>query len=94
MVNIKQICLNLDNELNKNDTKEVIMEQCVSEKLSMLYTMQSNQLDCILNELSKSIDVNDIEYTYKVIKRLSKNLTNNRKQLMRLIEEVNCHGKV
>lgn len=94
MVDIKKICLNLNNELSKSDTPEDILLTCATDKLTSLYTVQSNQLDNIIGELYRSLDLGDLEYTYKVIKRLSRNLTTNRKQLIRLIEEVGCYGQV
>lgn len=94
MIDIKQICLNLDKELSKNETKDDILLSCASEKLSALYLVQSENMDAIINELQKSMDVNDIEYTYKVIKKLTRSLNTNRKQLIRLIEEMNNYGKV
>lgn len=94
MTDLKQICKNLEKELSTPQTKEEILLSCATDKLSSLYLSQSQDLDNILNELAKSIDVNDVEYTYKVIKKLSKSLNTNRKQLMRLIEEVNGYGKV
>jgi pantothenate kinase len=94
MIDLKQICLNLDKELSKEETKEDILLSCASEKLSALYVVQSENMDAVLNELQRSIDVNDIEYTYKVIKKLARSLNTNRKQLIRIIEEMNNSGKV
>jgi len=94
MIDLKQICLNLDKELSKEETKEDILLSCASEKLSALYVVQSENMDAVLNELQRGIDVNDIEYTYKVIKKLARSLNTNRKQLIRIIEEMNSSGKV
>ena len=94
MIDIKQICLDLNKELSKDETKDDILLSCASEKLSALYLVQSESMDAVINELQKSMDVNDIEYTYKVIKKLTRSLNTNRKQLIRLIEEMNNYGKV
>lgn len=94
MIDIKQICLDLNKELSKDETKDDILLSCASEKLSALYLVQSENMDAVINELQKSMDVNDIEYTYKVIKKLTRSLNTNRKQLIRLIEEMNNYGKV
>ena len=93
MIDIKQICLDLNKELSKDETKDDILLSCASEKLSALYLVQSENMDAVINELQKSMDVNDIEYTYKVIKKLTRSLNTNRKQLIRLIEEMNNYGK-
>lgn len=94
MIDIKQICLDLNKELSTDETKDDILLSCASEKLSALYLVQSENMDAVINELQKSMDVNDIEYTYKVIKKLTRSLNTNRKQLIRLIEEMNNYGKV
>lgn len=94
MIDIKQICLDLNKALSKDETKDDILLSCASEKLSALYLVQSENMDAVINELQKSMDVNDIEYTYKVIKKLTRSLNTNRKQLIRLIEEMNNYGKV
>lgn len=94
MVNIVDTCTILNKELSKNETKEDILLGCVSTKLSSLYTKQSEDLDNIIDELSRSISIDDIEYMYKVIKKLTKTLNTNRKQLIRLLEEMNYYGKV
>lgn len=89
MADILSICKNLERQLNTTDTKADILTKCVSNKLTNLYNTQSQQLDDILEELSNSIDTKDIDYTYRVIRKLSKCLSNNRAQLIGLIEEVN-----
>lgn len=94
MVNIVNICTNLDTELSKSETKEDILLNCASNKLSSLYAKQSEDLDNIIDELGKSMNTDDISYMYKVIKKLTKTLNTNRKQLIRLIEEMNYYGKV
>lgn len=92
MVDIVKFCDNFSEALFKDETKEDILLSSVSIKLSNLYTLQSERFDAILNELSHSIDTDDIEYTHTVIKKLSKSLSNNREQLLSLLEGVNNYG--
>lgn len=94
MEDIVKICYEFEQELFKDENKEDILMSCVSEKLSNLYTAQSKRFDEILEELSSCIDTDDMEHTYRAIKRLSRSLANNRAQLLSLLEEVNKYGKV
>lgn len=93
-MDIIKFCYEFENELFKDESKEDILMSCVSQKLSSLYMSQSKRFDEILEELSSCIDTDDMEHTYRVIKRLSKSLANNRAQLLSLLEEVNKYGKV
>ena len=88
MIDLEKICINLDKELSSCDNKENILLSCVTDKLSSLYMSQSDNLDKILSELNTYLDTDNVEYVYKVMKRLSKNLAGNRLQLIKLLEEV------
>lgn len=94
MVDIVQFCYDFENRLFKEETKEDILLSCASKKLGSLYMAQSKNFDDIIEELSTCINTDDMEHTYRVMKRLSKSLANNRAQLLSLLEEVNDHGKV
>ena len=89
MGDIEKICRDLDYELSNCDDKNAVLLSCVSEKLKSLYNTQSAQLDDVINEISNHIDTDDVEYLCKTVKRLSKCLSSNRAQLLKLIDEVN-----
>lgn len=89
MVDIKGICHQLENELSNCSNKDDVLLDCVSTKLCSLYMTQSEELDNILSDLSSNIEGTNMKNMYKIIRRLNKNLSNNRTQLIKLIEEVN-----
>ena len=44
--------------------------------------------DKIIAEVDRSLNMDDLDYTYKLIKKLSKNLNSNRQQLLLILKEV------
>lgn len=92
MVDIVQFCKEFSAELSKEETKEDILLSNVSKKLGNMYKVQSEKFDSLIDELSVSIDTDDMEHTHRVIKRLSKTLSNNREQLLSLLKEVGSYG--
>lgn len=88
MVDLEQLYKKIDTKLSDNRTKEDKLHQKAQERLSMLYSEQSNNLDKIIAEVDKSLNIDDLDYTYKLIKKLSKNLNSNRQQLLLILKEV------
>ena len=88
MVDLEQLYKKIDTKLSDNRTKEDKLHQKAQERLSILYSEQSNNLDKIIAEVDKSLNIDDLDYTYKLIKKLSKNLNSNRQQLLLILKEV------
>lgn len=88
MVNITKTCQEFLNMLSDNRTKEQLLMNCASDRLSNLYLRHSEKLDKTLSELVNCIDMDDIDYTGRVLKRLNNCLKNNRDQLIYLIERM------
>ena len=88
MVNLEQLYVTIDNKLSDNRTKDEKLRQNATERLSVLYNEQSENLDKIMDEVDKSLNMEDIEYTYRLIKRLSRNLQSDRQHLLSLLKEV------
>lgn len=94
MVNIVDVCFELESKLCTKQSKEDVLTSCIKQKLNTLYTIQSEQLDSVLSELDKCLEKEDIQHTCTVIRKLSKVLSCNRKQLWKLLEEVSNNGQV
>lgn len=88
MVDLEQLYKKIDTKLSDNRTKEDKLHQKAQERLSILYSEQSDNLDKIIAEVDKSLNIDDLDYTYKLIKKLSKNLNSNRQQLLLILKEV------
>ena len=88
MVDLEQLYKKIDTKLSDNRTKEDKLHQKAQERLSILYSEQSNNLDKIIAEVDKSLNIDDLDYTYKLKKKLSKNLNSNRQQLLLILKEV------
>ena len=88
MVDLEQLYKKIDTKLSDNRTKEDKLHQKAQERLSTLYSEQSDNLDKIIAEVDKSLNIDDLDYTYKLIKKLSKNLNSNRQQLLLILKEV------
>ena len=88
MVNLVTLQDKINNKLSDNRTKEQKLRSLALNRLSSLYKEQSDSIDDIIDNISKSIDMEDIDYTYKLIKKLSRVVNSNRKQLINLLKEV------
>ena len=88
MINLKEICNNLSKEFSTTQSKEDILMSCVMDRLSSLYVQQSESLDKMLDDLTRSIDISDFKHTKIVIDKLSKSLSHNREHLLLLIERL------
>lgn len=88
MVNLEQLYEKIDTKLSDNRPKEDKLHQKAQERLSVLYSEQSDSLDKIIAEVDRSLNMDDLDYTYKLIKKLSKNLNSNRQQLLLILKEV------
>ena len=88
MVNLVTLQDKINTKLSDNRTKEQKLRSLALNRLSSLYKEQSNSIDDIIDNISKSIDMEDIDYTYKLIKKLSRVVNSNRKQLINLLKEV------
>lgn len=88
MVNLVTLQDKINTKLSDNRTKEQKLRSLALNRLSSLYKEQSDSIDDIIDNISKSIDMEDIDYTYKLIKKLSRVVNSNRKQLINLLKEV------
>jgi hypothetical protein len=88
MVNLATLQDKINTKLSDNRTKEQKLHSLALNRLSSLYKEQSDSIDDIIDNISKSIDMEDIDYTYKLIKKLSRVVNSNRKQLINLLKEV------
>ena len=88
MVNLVTLQDKINTKLSDNRTKEQKLRSLALNRLSLLYKEQSDSIDDIIDNISKSIDMEDIDYTYKLIKKLSRVINSNRKQLINLLKEV------
>ena len=88
MVNLEQLYEKIDTKLSDDRPKEDKLHQKAQERLSVLYSEQSDSLDKIIAEVDRSLNMDDLDYTYKLIKKLSKNLNSNRRQLLLILKEV------
>lgn len=88
MVDLEQLYKKIDTKLSDNRPKEDKLHQKAQERLSVLYSEQSDSLDKIIAEVDRSLNMDDLDYTYKLIKKLSKNLNSNRQQLLLILKEV------
>ena len=88
MINIEKECFRFLNDLNRCETSEEFLMQCVYDKLNKLYAQQSEKYDSLINTLYKTIDMEDISSMCTVIKKLSKNINSNRQQLISLLERI------
>lgn len=88
MVNLVTLQDKINTKLSDNRTKEQKLRSLALNRLSLLYKEQSDSIDDIIDNISKSIDMEDIDYTYKLIKKLSRVVNSNRKQLINLLKEV------
>lgn len=88
MVNLEQLYEKIDTKLSDDRPKEDKLHQKAQERLSVLYSEQSDSLDKIIAEVDRSLNMDDLDYTYKLIKKLSKNLNSNRQQLLLILKEV------
>ena len=88
MVNLVTLQDKINTKLSDNRTKEQKLHCLALNRLSLLYKEQSDSIDDIIDNISRSIDMEDIDYTYKLIKKLSRVVNSNRKQLINLLKEV------
>ena len=88
MVNLVTLQDKINTKLSDNRTKEQKLRSLALNRLSSLYKEQSDSIDDIIDNISKSIDMEDIDYTYKLIKKLSRVVNSNRKELINLLKEV------
>ena len=88
MVNLVTLQDKINTKLSDNRTKEQKLHNLALNRLSLLYKEQSDSIDDIIDNISRSIDMEDIDYTYKLIKKLSRAVNSNRKQLINLLKEV------
>lgn len=88
MVNLVILQDKINTKLSDNRTKEQKLRSLALNRLSSLYKEQSDSIDDIIDNISKGIDMEDIDYTYKLIKKLSRVINSNRKQLINLLKEV------
>ena len=88
MVNLVTLQDKINTKLSDNRTKEQKLHGLALNRLSLLYKEQSDSIDDIIDNISRSIDMEDIDYTYKLIKKLSRVVNSNRKQLINLLKEV------
>ena len=88
MVNLVTLQDKINTKLSDNRTKEQKLRSLALNRLSSLYKEQSDSIDDIIDNISKSIDMEDIDYIYKLIKKLSRVVNSNRKQLINLLKEV------
>ena len=88
MVNLVTLQDKINTKLSDNRTKEQKLRSLTLNRLSLLYKEQSDSIDDIIDNISRSIDMEDIDYTYKLIKKLSRVVNSNRKQLINLLKEV------
>lgn len=88
MVNLVTLQDKINTKLSDSRTKEQKLRSLALNRLSLLYKEQSDSIDDIIDNISKSIDMEDIDYTYKLIKKLSRVVNSNRKQLINLLKEV------
>ena len=88
MVNLVTLQDKINTKLSDNRTKEQKLRSLALNRLSSLYKEQSDSIDDIIDNISRSIDMEDIDYTYKLIKKLSRVVNSNRKQLINLLKEV------
>ena len=90
MVDIVQLCNNFNDRLSANETKADIMNRCVNQKLGNLYITQTTEYDNLIDYVDKMIERNDLseKEMCRVVKKLSKNISSNRNQLINLIEEL------
>ena len=88
MVNLVTLQDKINTKLSDNRTKEQKLRSLALNRLSLLYKEQSDSIDDIIDNISRSIDMEDIDYTYKLIKKLSRVVNSNRKQLINLLKEV------
>ena len=67
MVNLVTLQDKINTKLSDNRTKEQKLRSLALNRLSLLYKEQSDSIDDIIDNISKSIDMEDIDYTYKLI---------------------------
>ena len=82
------VCLDLGSSLNDKRTREQLLLDCASNRLSELYLTHSDRLDNTLNELINCVNGDDVDYMCRVLRRLNKCLAHNRNQLISLIERM------
>ena len=85
---IKEVFDEITTCCNDSRTKEELLTDCVRQRLTELYLIQSEQLDIAINELMSCIQTDNISQMYNILKRLSKCLSGNRNQLIYLLEKV------
>lgn len=85
---IENTCLHINSILSDNRHREDIITTLAVNKLCNLFETQTASFDNILNELFNSIDIDDMQYTVNVIRKLDKCLNSNRSQLLAMIKEV------
>lgn len=85
---IEETCLKIDKVLSDNRNREEIITSRAVNRLHNLFESQSDAFDSILDELYKSIDMDDMQYTATIIRKLNKCLNSNRSQLLAMIKEV------
>lgn len=88
MVDIKTICINFNNVLERKTTSEKVLEECVVKKLNNLYIKQSEDYEELIETIDKLVDTDNISGMCRVVNKLSKNINSNRKQLISLIERI------
>ena len=88
MVNIEKVCKSFLTDLDRYDTKEDLLSDCVYNKLNTLYLQQSEKYDSLLNAIDKMVDMDDISGVCTLLKKLSKNINCNRQQLILLLGRI------
>ena len=87
MVNLVTLQDKINTKLSDNRTKEQKLRSLALNRLSSLYKEQSDSIDDIIDNISKSIDIEDIAYTYKPLKKLSRVVNSNRKQSINSLKD-------
>ena len=85
---IEDTCLKIEKVLSDNRDRDEIVTTLAVNRLCNLFNSQTATFDSVLDELLKSIDLDDMQYTANIIRRLDKCLNSNRSQLLAMIKKV------